>query len=238
MTIVVTRAIGLVSIQDLGRPGRMHEALAPGGALVPELLVAANRAAGNADGAAAIEVCGKLVVTTETGASIEVVSEPLRVAYLAIRGGVDAPVVLGSRSTQRSAGIGALLRAGDRIAGDPVPPIPWDPGDAPIRVIPGPDEVPGALDHLLATGYRISPQSDRVGTRLDGPAIATPADGWPSRPMVRGAIELPGDGKPVVLGPEHPTTGGYPIIAVIAQADLGRFFAIRLGGTVRFRRGT
>jgi allophanate hydrolase subunit 2 len=51
--------------------------------------------------------------------------------------------------------------------------------------------------------------------------------------MVIGAIEVPRDGQPIVLGPEHPTTGGYPVIAVIAHAELGRFFSIRLGGTVR-----
>jgi 5-oxoprolinase (ATP-hydrolysing) subunit C len=54
--------------------------------------------------------------------------------------------------------------------------------------------------------------------------------------MVIGAIEVPRDGNPIVLGPEHPTTGGYPIIAVVASADLGRLFSIRLGGTVRFTR--
>jgi allophanate hydrolase subunit 2 len=53
--------------------------------------------------------------------------------------------------------------------------------------------------------------------------------------MVIGALEVPRDGMPIVLGPEHPTTGGYPVIGVIASAELGRFFAIRLGGTVRFR---
>ena len=52
--------------------------------------------------------------------------------------------------------------------------------------------------------------------------------------MVQGALEVPRDGQPIVLGPEHPTTGGYPIIAVIASAELGRFHAIRLGGSVRF----
>lgn len=267
MTLVVTRAIGLVTVQDLGRPGRMHEALAPGGALVPEWLVAANRAVGNADDAAAIEVCGQLIVRADTdvivaahatathrraGEPFEVVSEPARVAYLAIRGGIDAPVILGSRSTQLSAGIGALVRAGDRLVGlrgsagagatriDPphagTGRMPTAASDS-VRVVAGPDTVPGALDRLLAEPYRISPNSDRVGTRLDGTALAIAAAGGPSRPMVCGAIEVPGDGMPVVLGPEHPTTGGYPVIAVIAQADLGRFFAIRLGGTVRFRRG-
>jgi allophanate hydrolase subunit 2 len=52
--------------------------------------------------------------------------------------------------------------------------------------------------------------------------------------MVLGALEVPRDGKPIVLGPEFPTTGGYPIAAVVVRADLGRLFSIRLGGTVRF----
>jgi allophanate hydrolase subunit 2 len=53
--------------------------------------------------------------------------------------------------------------------------------------------------------------------------------------MVRGAIEVPADGAPIVLGPDHPTTGGYAVVAVVASEDLGRLFAIRLAGTVRFR---
>jgi allophanate hydrolase subunit 2 len=52
--------------------------------------------------------------------------------------------------------------------------------------------------------------------------------------MVLGAIEVPRDGKPIVLGPEHPTTGGYPIVAVVARDDLAALFSIRLGGRVRF----
>ncbi|HMG52684.1 MAG TPA: hypothetical protein VK601_04375, partial [Kofleriaceae bacterium] len=95
---------------------------------------------------------------------------------------------------------------------------------------------PGALDVLLASEYRVLPTSNRVGTRLDGPALPRSDAPEVTRPMVLGAIEVPRDGKPIVLGPEHPTTGGYPIIAVVARADLGRLFSIRLGGTVRFTR--
>jgi allophanate hydrolase subunit 2 len=79
------------------------------------------------------------------------------------------------------------------------------------------------------------PASNRVGTRLAGPALPRRADYRErSRPMVRGALEVPRDGQPIVLGPEHPTSGGYPVIGVIASAELGRFHAIRLGGSVRF----
>jgi allophanate hydrolase subunit 2 len=104
---------------------------------------------------------------------------------------------------------------------------------SPIRVIAGPDRVAGTLETLCAGDYQISPASDRVGTRLVGPALSPGGDGA-SRPMVKGAIEVPPDGAPIVLGPEHPTTGGYPVIAVIASVDLGRFFARRIGARVRF----
>ncbi|HET9623041.1 MAG TPA: hypothetical protein VFP84_16830, partial [Kofleriaceae bacterium] len=110
---------------------------------------------------------------------------------------------------------------------------------SPIRVVPGPDPAsfaPDALAVLTAAPYRILPTSDRVGTRLAGAAIPRTAAPEVSRPMVIGALEVPRDGQPIVLGPEHPTTGGYPIVAVVASADLGRLFAIRLGGAVRFTR--
>ena len=110
---------------------------------------------------------------------------------------------------------------------------------APIHLIAGPDSdgfKPEALSLLLSSEYRILPSSNRVGTRLEGPALPRSDAPEVSRPMVLGAIEVPRDGQPIVLGPEHPTTGGYPIIAVVASADLGRLFSIRLGGTVRFTR--
>lgn len=221
----------------------------------------------NPDDAPAIEVLGQLViraaqateVATDTtaarmlrrGDELTISSEPRRVAYLAIRGGVAAPLVLGGRGTLLSAGLGGLIRAGQTFAtaGLPVAPAPRpgkpareassDAAARPIRLLagPAPDHfAPGALDLLLSADYRILPSSDRVGTRLDGPALPRPGAPEISRPMVIGAIEVPRDGKPIVLGPEHPTTGGYPIIAVVASADLGRLFSIRLGGTVRFTR--
>jgi allophanate hydrolase subunit 2 len=109
-----------------------------------------------------------------------------------------------------------------------------------IRVLPGPDAhafAPDAYAALISAPYRISPQSDRVGTRLEGPVIARSSAPDRSRPTVRGAIEVPRDGQPIVLGPEHPTTGGYPIVGVICAADLDRFSAIRIGGDVVFEVG-
>lgn len=254
--IVVERASGLITVQDFGRHGLMHEAVPPGGALVPELLVAANRAVTNRDGAPAIEVCGRLVIRADEEVLVAVdgsrarvlrkketleIASHQRAAYLAIRGGVA------ERATLLCAGIGRSLHAGATFAiGDdaPVSTIehPHAPGAGPVRVIPGPDLEsfsPSAIDALTSAPFRILPTSDRVGTRLEGPRISREKDRPSvgierSRPMVKGAIEIPRDEQPIVLGPEHPTTGGYPLVAVIATSDLGRFHSIPLGGTVRF----
>lgn len=258
MALSVVNALGLVTVQDLGRPGRMHEGLAPGGALVPGLLIAANRAVGNRDGSPAIEVLGRLVVRAggdiETsagriarGQTLAIESEPQRAAYLAIRGGVSAELVLGGYATQLSAGIGARLRAGEQLrsANEPrretvvanVAASRAAAAQAPIQLVAGPDSeefASDALAQLCSAPYRVLPTSDRVGTRLDGPAVTRGAGRGRSQPMVRGAIEVPPDGVPIVLGPEHPTIGGYPIVAVVAHRDLDRLFATRIGGQVRF----
>ena len=172
MSLVVVKAIGLCTVQDFGRPGHMHEGLPHGGALVRSLLVRANRMVCNADGAAAIEVMGQLVVRAtrdiatsvrvlRRGEEITVTSEPRRVAYLAVRGGVDAPIMLGSRSVHTSAGLGTPLREGVELdAGEsPRSQLSIDDfidGDV-VRVIPG-----DAFDPALLATYRISPSSDRV----------------------------------------------------------------------------
>jgi len=255
MTIVVVQAVGLVTVQDLGRAGHMHEGLAHGGALVRGMLVAANRAVGNPDHTPALEVLGRLVVRAEVdvetsagplahGATLAIESEPQRVAYLALRGGIAAPPVLGGRATQLSAGLGARVSIGARFAGANEPRM-WGPVVAParggaIRVIAGPDADafgPDAIVRLCAAMYRVLPTSDRVGTRLEGPTLPRRDGAERSRPMVRGAIEVPRDGMPIVLGPEHPTIGGYPIVGVIADADQDRFFAVRVGGDVQFEVG-
>jgi allophanate hydrolase subunit 2 len=258
MSLVVVRAAGLCTVQDLGRRGHMHEALPPGGALVPQLLVAANRSAGNPDDAPTVEVLGQLVVRATTdmqlatnrtaryalraGEELTVTSEPLRCAYLAITGGVATARVLDGHGTLLCAGLGAPLRSDDVLARGQLPgtskPVEAFVTSDVVHVVAGPDLdafAPTALAQLTAAPYRILPSSDRVGTRLAGavlPRLATYRED--SRPMVQGALEVPRDGQPIVLGPEHPTTGGYPILAVIANAELGRFHAIRLGGSVRF----
>ncbi|HEY5949828.1 MAG TPA: hypothetical protein VIV40_30240 [Kofleriaceae bacterium] len=264
MSLVIVRAAGLCTVQDLGRRGHMHEAIPPGGALVRELLVAANRAVNNRDEAPAVEVLGQLVVratsdlvvatdrilphSLRANEELVIASEPARCTYLAIAGGIATPRVLDGHGTLLAAGLGAPLRAGETLAagqhgGETATRAltAFSSSDV-IHVIAGPDLdafAADALAVLTAQPYRILPSSDRVGTRLAGtalPRLATYRE--QSRPMVHGAIEVPRDGQPIVLGPEHPTTGGYPIVAVIANAELGRFHAIRLGGNVRFALAT
>ncbi len=253
----VVKALGLVTLQGRASYDRLHEGFPPSGPLVPALLDRANRRLGNPAGATGIEVCGEIIVRAlrevqlatpheehalAAGEQLAITSGAQRVTYVAIASGVHAPHGLSYAS------LGELVRTGDRIDQDVVRELAR--GDATaadsleavepiVRVIPGPDLdafAPGALEHLTSVAWRISPTSNRVGTRLEGAAIARRAEYVEqSRPMALGAIEVPRDGAPIVLGPEHPTTGGYPLLAVIASESFDAFHAVRLGGSVRFR---
>jgi allophanate hydrolase subunit 2 len=258
---VVVKALGLVTLQASASYDRMHEGFPPSGPLVPSLLERANQRLGNQH-CAGIEVCGELtlralcdlLVATDrsaravaAGDEITIASGAHRATYVALPNGVAL------RGFRSYASLGEILRAGDRIdqAGgllrefeivdiDTGTQDPRVDDSAPIvRVIAGPDLdafAPDALAQLARTEWRISSTSNRTGTRLEGPALARRAEYVEqSRPMVLGAIEVPRDGVPIVLGPEHPTTGGYPIVGVIASSDLDAFHSIPLGGRVRFR---
>jgi biotin-dependent carboxylase-like uncharacterized protein len=261
--IEVVRAAGLATVQDGGRPGHMHEGVPPGGALVRELLARANAAVRNPHDETAIELFGSislrahapLVVASDEGQAVALATDQTwstssggaRVRYIAVRGGIDVPVVLGGRGTLLVAGFGGHqgrpLRAGDRLAvggaapcGDPPPAAP-DLRSA-VHVLLGPDLErfdPRAVDLLLGSEFAIDARSDRIGTRLSGPALPRlDPDTGSSTPMLRGAIQVPASGLPIVLGPDHPTTGGYPVIAAIVRSSLGALAARPVGATVRF----
>jgi biotin-dependent carboxylase-like uncharacterized protein len=170
-------------------------------------------------------------------------------AYVALPGGVDVPDVLGSRSTCLAARFGGLdgrpLRAGDRLASDRDPGdapdgLVWihdhDPepiAEAPIRVLPGPDA--GLLDRLAAIHWTVATASDRMGLRLEGPAVPMPGEPGDRRPhgVVPGTIQLPPDGLPIVLLADAQPTGGYPVPAVTISADLHRLGQLRPGMRLR-----
>lgn len=265
----LVRVAGLVTVQDLGRRGHMHEGIAPGGALVPELLRQANLFAGNPPHAPALEILGRVTVRAasaisaathrgpiecQPGVERVVDAAPDRAVYLAIRGGIASHRVLDGSGTQLSAGLGRALRTGDRIGvASTANELRSMPAAAPARasaladpiaIVIGPDRFSDhAIEALTTSEFTISPASDRVGTRLVGPPLATTwyvdhqrlAPRNRPHPLVRGAIEVPPDGRPIIMGPEHPTTGGYPIIAVVAADRLDALFRIPLGGKLRFR---
>jgi antagonist of KipI len=117
----------------------------------------------------------------------------------------------------------------------PEPAGDADPGRA-IGVLPGP--VAG-IEPLVAVAWSIAPASDRIGLRLDGPPLGPSGRGeLLSHGVVRGAIQLPPDGFPIVLLADHQTTGGYPVIGVVMTADHRRIGQLRPGATVSFRQVT
>jgi biotin-dependent carboxylase-like uncharacterized protein len=181
-----------------------------------------------------------------------------RLMYLSTDGGLDVPVVLGSRATYlpgRFGGFeGRLLRANDRIALGPplaiapaagfVVPPPLEPryDAAECRVIPGPHASlfgPSGWHQLTSATFRVDAGSDRTGYRLAGHVLQHGVDtALASAPLCAGAIQVPAGGLPIVLMADAPTVGGYPVIAVVGSADLPVIAQRQLGQELRFRAST
>ena len=168
-------------------------------------------------------------------------------SYLAVRGGVDVEPVLGSRSYDVMSAIGPRpLQAGDILPvgshTDDYPELDQAPVASiegrllDLRVLPGPRDDwfvdPDALVHNV---WVASDRSDRVGMRLTGTPMRyrDPDRQLPSEGATRGAIQVPPNGLPVILGPDHPVTGGYPVAGVLVDADIDKVAQIRPGQTVR-----
>jgi biotin-dependent carboxylase-like uncharacterized protein len=194
-----------------------------------------------------------------TGASASAAVHPVRGAraYLALAGGIEAALVLGSAATLEAAGLGGFggrsARPGDRLVPNRRGDLgavghAWPDGTAPhparstgpVRFVRGPDTAhlpPGALEAFEATTWTVQPASNRMGLRLDGPPLAS-GEEILSHPVVPGSVQVPSGGLPLVLLADGPTLGGYPVIAGVARADLPRFGQLRPGDTVRFREVT
>ncbi|HWF22224.1 MAG TPA: carboxyltransferase domain-containing protein, partial [Acidimicrobiales bacterium] len=198
-------------------------------------------------------VAADMVIPISAGQvlAIGVAQRTLR-SYLAVAGGLEGPLVLGSRSSDLLSGLGiGPLRAGDKVdlgppghprgrlsprEPDPSPsgpdptsserdPSHREPGPA-VRVVPGPHHAADAeLQKLTRPCWTVDDRSNRVGLRLSAAsgemAIQPPSLGVPSCGMVTGAIQIPPDGQPIVLMPDHATVGGYPVIATVVSADWG-----------------
>jgi len=171
--------------------------------------------------------------------------------YVGIRGGVDVPEVLGSRSADTMSGIGpGPLMAGQELpvgedtvstaVGEPElqPEFPGA-GVTVLDVVAGPRAdwfEPEALDSLCDQEWLVTPQSNRVGMRLDGTPLKRTREGeLPSEGTMAGALQIPPAGLPVLFLADHPITGGYPVIGVVRDEHLDLAAQVPIGGKIRFR---
>ena len=175
-------------------------------------------------------------------------SERTRFAYLAVSGGIATDPVLGSRATFVLAGLGRPLRAGDALplgsarvdaarAGRALRPPEYQ--DQFVRAITGPhwerftrEEAEG----FFSTPFFVDTKSDRMGTRLAGPPVRSRAGEILTCGVLAGAVQIPSGGQPIVLLADHQVTGGYPVIATVIAADLGRAAQRVPGEVLRFVR--
>ncbi|HMN72312.1 MAG TPA: biotin-dependent carboxyltransferase family protein [Rhodoblastus sp.] len=270
-----------VTLQDSGRWGYLRYGVTQAGPMDALAHEFANRMAGNAAGAAAIEISvGGLDAVVEAGAlEIAVVAPGFRVArdgvalpasclvtlapgerlsvraggsgawaYLAPAGGIAGEPELGSFSMHVRTGVGgAGLKAGDSLhiaearAGQAQPRALGDfrqAADAPIRIVAGPqDDYFDAANfaRFLEGPWRVAARSDRMAYALEGPRLEhSKGFNIVSDGIVFGAIQVPGDGWPFVQMADRAPTGGYPKIATVIAADLGRLAQMRPGATLRF----
>jgi biotin-dependent carboxylase-like uncharacterized protein len=168
-------------------------------------------------------------------------------SYVALSGGIDVPPVLGSRSTDTLSGLGPprLSDGAELPLGEPsgvphgvdVPVVHRHAESVRLKVVPGPRLdwfVEDVLSRLATSTYTVSPHSNRVGVRLEGPTLPRRREEeLPSEGLVLGAVQVPASGRPLVFLNDHPTTGGYPVVGVVAAEDLAVCAQLRPGSRVR-----
>jgi biotin-dependent carboxylase-like uncharacterized protein len=266
----------LTTVQDDGRPGQAALGIGRSGACDRAAAALANRLVGNPVDAALLEVTfGGLALRAETDLLVVTTGarcpgaphaaptllrrgQELRLGppvsglrtYLAVRGGIAVPPVLGSRATDVLAGLGpAVVATGDVLpVGEPTAPQPGvdlapvaDPpaGEVTVAVLPGPRADwfgEAGWAELTGQAWTVTSDSNRVGLRLDGVPLDRLRDGeLPSEGMLRGALQVPPSGTPVLFLADHPVTGGYPVIGYVVDADVDRCAQLQPGQTLRFR---
>ncbi|HTV03029.1 MAG TPA: biotin-dependent carboxyltransferase family protein [Luteitalea sp.] len=162
-------------------------------------------------------------------------------ACIAVRGGIDGPRVLGSRSAWPLAERRGALVDGQHVALGRRAVRPVRSASLPglarhdvLRVIPTHEASPEAVHALVTSPYRVSPASNRMAMPLDGPPVALPAERRASSGTVAGAIQITPEGRPILLLAERQTTGGYPVVAVVITADLPHAAQQAPGDAIRF----
>lgn len=256
------------TIQDHGRRGWAHLGVPTAGAVDRRTHDLVNRLVGNDPAAATIETMGALIVealrpvvvgrstdasrhTLRAGDRFRIDAPPEGVwAYLAVRGGIGATRVLGSRShdtlghigpppLSTATRLGAESDPGTELLAEHAPQRPV--ADVVLRVWDGPqhDWFIGGTQALVQRSWRVTNELSRVGVRLDTgefPRSTRAHAQMPSIGLVEGAIQITPSGEPIVMLANHPTTGGYPVIGVVDPDDLPILVQSRPGISIRFRR--
>jgi len=251
------RVIGpgaFTSVQGSPRYGLASSGVPAGGAMDLALLAAANRAVGNAPSAAALEItlagpdlAALREVRVVLGTDVRLLrrGDELRTglvrrgarAYLAVEGGFAEPL---PGEPSRTIATGEVLHrstvAPRRSPRPPTLPLRWGEPLLHVRARRGPQwEFFASPEDFFDSYYRVSPSSDRRGLRLQGPALALARrSDIPPEGTAPGAVQVPGDGMPIVLGPDRPVTGGYAKIATVLPADFPLLAQARPGTAVRF----
>lgn len=173
------------------------------------------------------------VITVPVGATLEV-GMPSRGARSYLVGCGAAPPQADGLDT-RPVRRGDLVPA-ERDREHPLAALPESLRPGAIRVVEGPDAAAFDLGELLSNEWRVAQLADRTGIRLEGPSLAASADDADrlSAPQVFGAIQISRGGTPIVIGPDGPTIGGYPVIAVVIGADRDRLGQVKPGDALRF----
>jgi biotin-dependent carboxylase-like uncharacterized protein len=170
--------------------------------------------------------------------------------YVSVRGGIEVPPVLGSRATDTLSGVGpAPLCPGDVLPVgaaprtfpnvDVAPVAPPARGEVVLRATVGPRaDWLADVSALVTTRWQVSSRSDRVGVRLEGAPLrrhpSRAGEELPSEGVVLGSVQVPPGGEPVLFLADHPVTGGYPVVAVVREADVDLAAQAVPGQAIRF----
>ncbi|MGQ9507561.1 MAG: biotin-dependent carboxyltransferase family protein [Candidatus Bathycorpusculaceae bacterium] len=255
------------TVQDLGRHGYLKYGVPISGAMDTYSLIAANLLVENNPNDACLEITligpelkaltkTHIAITGGDAVSFDKMKSGCR-AYLSIRGGINTPFVLGSRSTYIRGGFGGIngrqLKTGDIIEGFaarllkseysvPEDLIPQFTGQFTIHVILGPQTdmfTENGIRTFLSSQYKVTSEADRMGYRLEGPLIEHKAKAdIVSDALLPGAVQVPKNGKPILIMQDAQTTGGYPKIAVAITPDISLLGQAKPNDTIMFSKIT
>ena len=243
--MITVRSWGVAgSMVDAGRTGQMWLGKSRGGAVDLDSLLLGNRLVGNAPSSSAYESSGGLTLEFDESAVVAITGAVADVAVL------DGPplgwgsvAVLPTGSTLRigrvldGARVYVAVRGADALDPPVAEPVPRPHAVSTVGVWQGPrrDWFDEAAWGVLCSSAYVVTTTSRVGVRFLGPVLerTQPAE-LPSEGLVEGAVQVPPDGQPIVMLADHPTTGGYPVIAVVDPADVHHLAQAAIGTEVRF----